>query len=351
MKILVVGGGVAGISLAFALKKNNCDVKLIDKNINHSSKIAAGIMNPVVFKRLTTSWLVEDIKPFAEKFYQDLENLFGSQILHHKPMRRFFSTEFEGENWKNKELNSEVSLFVKNLDVTDKDYEFGNNTLGTGQVVGTCYVKSKHFMELSHAYLQKEGILKYDDFDFSKFDAIQKCYNKEIFDKVVFAEGYEGANNPFFSYLPFKGTKGEILTIESEEIPTEEILNRRCFVLPISDNTFRLGATFTWDNLEPTTTESAREELLGNLATLTNTTVRVKHQDAGIRPTSADRRPFIGPHPENNDLFIFNGLGTKGYMIAPYFANQLVEHILTNTDIHPEADIQRFYRKHYPKQE
>lgn len=351
MKVLIVGGGVAGISLAFAFKNKNCEVKLIDKNINHSSVIAAGIMNPVVFKRLTSSWLVEDIKPYAENFYKSLETLFGEQILHHKPMRRYFSTEFEEENWLTKQNDSEVSDYIKSLDESDKSFGFGKNTLGTGKVNNTCYVASKQFMENSHQLLLKENILSYAEFDFSLLDETTVTYKGEQFDKIIFAEGYEGANNPFFKYLPFKGTKGEILTIKSSEIPTDEILNRRCFVLPLGNNEYRLGATFAWDDLTPTPTENAKTELLGNLDSLTNAQVEVLHQDAGIRPTGADRRPFIGPHPEKKNLFIFNGLGTKGYMIAPYFANQLAEHILEKSEIHPEADIQRFFKKHYPKKD
>ena len=65
------------------------------------------------------------------------------------------------------------------------------------------------------------------------------------------------------------------------------------------------------------------------------------------RPTVADRRPLIGEHPVFKNLYIFNGLGTKGVMNAPFFANMLTQYIFDHTELHPEVDIKRFYKKHY----
>ena len=66
---------------------------------------------------------------------------------------------------------------------------------------------------------------------------------------------------------------------------------------------------------------------------------------AGVRPTVSDRRPLIGLHPENKQLAVFNGMGTKGVMIAPYFADQLVNLLLNNKSLSEEVDITRFWNK------
>jgi hypothetical protein len=42
-------------------------------------------------------------------------------------------------------------------------------------------------------------------------------------------------------------------------------------------------------------------------------------------------------------MFIFNGLGTKGVSLAPYFVKQLSEFIFLQKDINPEANIERHY--------
>ena len=39
---------------------------------------------------------------------------------------------------------------------------------------------------------------------------------------------------------------------------------------------------------------------------------------------------------------ILNGMGTKGCSLAPYFANQLMQHLINNSSLLPEVDILRF---------
>ena len=67
----------------------------------------------------------------------------------------------------------------------------------------------------------------------------------------------------------------------------------------------------------------------------------IDHQ-AAIRPANIERRPFAGFHPLNNRVGILNGMGTKGCSLAPFFAKQLVDNIIYNNFIDPEADLKRF---------
>lgn len=63
---------------------------------------------------------------------------------------------------------------------------------------------------------------------------------------------------------------------------------------------------------------------------------------AAIRPANIQRRPFVGMHPTYTNMGIFNGMGTKGCSLAPYFAEQMTGHILHKTPIENEATIDRF---------
>ena len=64
---------------------------------------------------------------------------------------------------------------------------------------------------------------------------------------------------------------------------------------------------------------------------------------AALRPAVAvERRPFVGLHPTNDKIGILNGMGTKGCSLAPFFAKQLVDHLLYNEPIMADADLQRF---------
>ena len=73
-----------------------------------------------------------------------------------------------------------------------------------------------------------------------------------------------------------------------------------------------------------------------------NSPYKVIEQKAGIRPTVKDRRPMLGAHPVHQNLFVFNGMGTRGIILAPYFAAQLSDLILKGIPIDTEVDIKRF---------
>jgi uncharacterized protein YqgC (DUF456 family) len=47
-------------------------------------------------------------------------------------------------------------------------------------------------------------------------------------------------------------------------------------------------------------------------------------------------------HPTQSNVGIFNGLGTKGVMLAPFFANQFAEHLVNNQELNEEVDIIRY---------
>ncbi len=63
---------------------------------------------------------------------------------------------------------------------------------------------------------------------------------------------------------------------------------------------------------------------------------------AAIRPATLERRPFIGFHPRHPQIAIFNGMGTKGCSLAPYFAKQLVDHLTNKNELSPEVNVDRF---------
>jgi hypothetical protein len=49
-------------------------------------------------------------------------------------------------------------------------------------------------------------------------------------------------------------------------------------------------------------------------------------------------------HPNHPSIGILNGMGTKGTSLAPFFANQFVQHLVHNLPIADEADVKRFSR-------
>ena len=153
-------------------------------------------------------------------------------------------------------------------------------------------------------------------------------------------------NNPFFNYLPHNFCKGEIIIVESPDFPNK-LINKGCFVYPLGKHRFIVGSSYNHQNLDYKCTVDGKNELLKKVATLGDFEFKIIDQKAGVRPTTKDRRPLIGKHPTFENMYIFNGLGSKGVMLAPFLSAQLIDSILTGSTIDPEADISRYTQKHF----
>ena len=78
------------------------------------------------------------------------------------------------------------------------------------------------------------------------------------------------------------------------------------------------------------------------LKKIINTEYTIIEEKAGIRPTIKDRRPVLGSHKIYKNVYIFNGMGTKGVSVAPYFSNYFSNYLDRNFDIFKEISVKRF---------
>lgn len=339
MAVKIIGQGVAGTLLAFELEKRNIDFAIIDSGVNHSSSVAAGIMNPVVFRRLTKTWMIDSCWDLAISKYREIEHKLGVSFLYEKPMRRLFASDQEYEFWKEKTLLPEFKKYISFYPDTDRTPYYANNTNGNGLVKSVYHVDVKEFLSASKAYFERQKRIILDNVDYFE---LSRELEEETSDFIIFCQGYQNFENPFFKNLPVQTTKGQILTIKNESFSQEELLNRKCFMLPLGNHLFRVGATYEWENISLETTEAAKEQLLEKLSSLVQEAVEVVSQEAGIRPTTPDRRPILGQHPTYSRMYVLNGLGTKGYLLAPWCVNHLAEHIFDGAKLKDEVDLKRF---------
>jgi len=342
MKILVVGCGVAGICLTHEFLQAGCDVQIIDNEKNVSSVVAAGLINPLVFRRMTLSWRGSELIPFAHTKYRELEQLSKHSFFHPLVIRRLFASEQELDFWKKKQVLPEYAPFMETLTEEDLDFPLEQNTFGTARVKQASYIDTHVFMIANREYFQSKGILSNETFDHSELDTERAVYKGVSYDYIVFAEGKDAKYNPLFSYLPLQQTKGEVLTIQSETIHSAESLNRKCFLLPLGNQLFKVGSTYVWNTDDTIPTEEGKQTIAANLKSITSEPYTIVEHRAGVRPTVPDRRPMLGKHPEFPKMVLANGLGTKGYMLAPVLMHELVNHLLKGTEIDQESHIRRF---------
>jgi len=156
--------------------------------------------------------------------------------------------------------------------------------------------------------------------------------------KIIFCDGVEAQNNPYWETLPFLPSKGEILTIKAD-MNLSHILNRKIFILPVGENLFKVGSTYSWKFENASPTEAAKAELITQLKSIIKIPFEVIDHTAAIRPTVKDRRPMIGLHKHYAQVGIFNGLGTKGCLLAPFFADHFAGYLSGKNELMEEVDV------------
>jgi len=285
--------------------------------------------------------LADELFPTLLRFYKELESILSVNFLHPKPIFRPFINDEERALWEAKVSDDGYKVFcLDSREAYKKWHGFDHDGGFFIQQAG--YVDVPLFLAATRTYLQAKGCYIEADFDYSKLDLSRGYVEYQGLQptKIIFCEGAQATQNPFFSYLPFLLVKGELLTIKPAK-PLDIIYNRSVFILPKSKDQALVGATYNWDDLTLTPTKEARHVLEAKMHKLLRIPYQILSQQAGIRPATFDRRPLIGLHPEYPQLGIFNGLGSKGVSLAPYLAAEFVQYLLYSKELPVEVRLDR----------
>ncbi len=340
---IVVGIGLAGIPFCEQLRANNKTFAVFDNKSQQSSTVAGGLYNPVVLKRFTSVWKSKEQLDLALPMYAKLEKNLNVKLDYKIPVYRKFASLEEQNDWFTASDKPMLSDYLS-TDIVKNENDTIHAPFGFGKVLHTGRIDVKALIGAYKESLLNNGLFFEESFN---YDAL--CLQndliicKEVTAKnIVFAEGFGVVQNPYFKDLPLVPTKGELLTIHAPELNINFVLKTGVFLIPLNDDLYIVGATYDWDDVTHSVTEKAQEALLEKLDKVINCTYEVVNQVAGIRPTVKDRRPLVGQHAIYKNMFVLNGLGTRGVMIGPYVAKQLYNFIEKGIPLEKEIDIKRF---------
>ncbi len=341
---IIVGQGIAGTVLAHILIQKGKKIIVFDEDTAQTaSKVAAGLFNPIVFKRLVKSWKADEFIAFNRFFYKELEQILQQKFYQEQPVYKIISSSDELHFWNSKIKNITTKPYLDEIKSNNNPAVKAPYQFGVIQEAGSVDVKL--LLESSKNYLIGKGCYKTHSIDYSKikFDADSVWYHSVQASKIIFCEGYKAVSNPFFKALPFKLTKGEVIRIKAPELKLKEIVSKNIYVLPKGNDEYTIGATYEWNFKDDEPTQTAKSVLIEKLRTILSSKFEVISHQAGIRPTVKDRRPLIGLSPLNNKVSIFNGLGTRGVLLAPWLANNFADFLAGKNELDKEADINRFF--------
>ncbi|WP_339651084.1 FAD-binding oxidoreductase [uncultured Maribacter sp.] len=340
---MVVGLGLAGTAFCETLRRNNKTFVVFNDKSQTSSRVAGGLYNPIILKRFTLSWRADEQLAVAVDFYKQLEKFLNIQFDEKLNVLRKFASIEEQNLWFEATDKKSLKPYLDTRLVSNKNsglkipFEFG-------KVLETGKLDTKVLFDGFTNWLQKEKKIFVDTFDYNELEVLPNSVGyKDVKAKnIVFAEGYGMMQNPYFKYLPMQGSKGEYLVVEAKGLQERNIIKSSIFLIPLGDDLYKVGATYNRDQKDNGITEDAKEELQRKLDGLLGCTYQVIDQEAGVRPTVKDRRPLVGKHPKYNNLWVLNGFGSHGIMIAPWASKALYERIEKEVPLLDEMDIARF---------
>lgn len=345
---LIVGQGLAGTLLSHFLLLENQRIKIIDTPAAaSSSKIAAGIVNPVTGRRIAKSWRYEELFPFAKNTYLALEESLQIKIWQERNILRALHNNFEENEWLRRSAFPDYKPYFEaeaNLDGFEGKI---GEAFAWGELCQCAQVDMPKLIRTFREKLYLDQLLLEEDFDYQKinFKAGRVLYNSLSAKKIIFCEGAQATNNPYFNYLPFVVTKGELLLVEIPGARFEKMLKHHLFVVPLQDDLYWVGSTSRFEFADGFPSVEMRQRLEEDLGKTIKIPFKVVNHLAGIRPTVFDVRPFLGVHPVHAGLAIFNGLGTKGASLGPFFARQMTDFLLEKGTLDKEVNIDRFRNK------
>jgi glycine/D-amino acid oxidase-like deaminating enzyme len=322
---IIVGQGIAGSLVAFMLHRKNIPFLVIDPaNQNTASRIAAGMYTPLSGKRKTILPLVLEQIPFAQKIYREIGDLIGQNILHPAQLYQLCNSSDEQGELLLKSSSPQYAPFIAPVSDTLPGVQQKN---GAFAISHSGWVNCAVWMELFGIWLKKndrllEAIFSYQEVHFGE-DRME--YRGMEFKNIFFCEGYEAINNPFFKekIIP---CKGDVLSISCDYAAVDQITKKNgIYLVPTATNRFKVGATYQWDNDALPPDQASKKWIEDQLADLLiNPFATIDHQSA-IRPTTKNREVIVQQHLEHKGMFMLNGLGTKGVLQGPWWAQRIVD--------------------------
>lgn len=348
-QVVIIGAGLAGSCVAAQLVQAGLQVTLIDGRLpGAASPVAAGLINPVAGQRMALNWRAAEMLAALHAFF-DTPLLAPLRVhLHALPIYRPFASAQQANDWAG---SATALTHVVQLQTTPHQPATLHNPHGGIWVRGGGWLDVPTFLPALHAQLAHTGRCRiiHAMVDTSHISpnkhSIALGHDTLHYDALLWASGHHLPPAPFAQPLhSLRPLTGQLLHLQLRPDPgLTYILAGQGYLLPRGAGHYVLGSTHEKHaSGQPTT--SGQAELLAKLQHWlgAGTTATILAHQAGVRPTSPDRRPILGRHPQHPTVYYLNGLGTRGILQAPLLAQWLAQGLLAGTTPWPaETDLGR----------
>lgn len=340
--LLIVGQGLAGSLLAWGFLDRGLRILVVDRDEETtSSKVAAGLVTPLSGPRFKLADGFADRLVAAKSFYWNVEEATSTRLFHHRKIARIFTSEKERAFWE-KRVADRAEEYQSWHNPLKMDEEIFRMPHGGIEITGGGWLDVPQFLEAT-----RQRLVECASYAIAKVNAddveIQgngiRWKNVEA-RAVVFCEGWRGNQNRFFDWLSMNPAAGEILDLKIPDLESEErIVNRGGWILPVGGKTFRAGSTYRRDISKTSESEPGKAEILEKTAQMIHAEPEVIGIKSAIRPIIRRSQIFMGRHPRYPQIGFFNGMGSKGVLNGPWYAERFIEYLLDDVSLPTESDL------------
>jgi FAD dependent oxidoreductase len=310
-----------------------------------STKVASGVINPVTGRRVVTTWMIETLLPFAWDAYTAIGKDLDAVIIEEKNTISFAPSYQMKETYEKR--MSETDSHINGIADNDSFKAYFNYIFGCYSIEPTYLINLHPLLKGWRKILSDSNSLLEGAFDISMLGVHENhvTYKNITAEKVIFCNGISTFEYKYWENLPYVYNKGQALIADIPGLPANNIYKYGALaIVPWYDGLWWVGSSYEneFDTTEPTS--AFREGMTKELSSVLNVPFTVIDHLASLRPATLERRPFVGLHPHYKSIGIFNGMGTKGCSLTPYFAKQFADHLTNGQPIDALADIKRFNR-------
>lgn len=337
---MVIGAGISGCSLAWELYFRGKTVILANQySENSSSNVAAGLINPLIPRSPRKTWMAETLQKTVLPFYSKIETQIQEQFYFPQEIFQLFHNE-------NQELEYEKATKNDIADIASmQHFHLGNRKIKCARIETGGRLNVQNYISKTIAFFRNQNCFlnrAIDNSDIKKTNSGFVVNNIE-FDALIFCCGIQDKNNRYFPEVQFNPCSGDILTVEIKSLQLQSIVKKKYWIIPTEKtHEYLVGSTFhlSSENLE-LHTKDAEKIIAGIEEFMDGNKLKLIHHKKAVRPTVLDRKPYLGESKIESNVYILNGLGSKGSSLITWLAPLLVDNIIENKPLPFDVDIER----------
>jgi len=352
---IIIGAGICGSSIAYELKKHSNNILILEKEntiASGASGAAGGFLSPLLGKPNKFKDLVNQALKYSTQFYKtNMPNLINQCGTLRIPRDEIDEKKFQE--------------YIKYIDFPYK-IEQGGCFFKDASVVQSSNICKALISNTPIQYNYKvRNINKQDDL----WVLDSNYYTKNL---IIASGASKKLINEF--YINIRAVWGQRIEISTTSCISINY-HKECSVSASSyidndNHQVSIGATHHRFVNDKKIVKSDTEFLLKKASEIIKLdNIKVIKEYAGARASSVDYFPMLGkiidskktleefPYLKKgtnvqekrfhryDNLYIINGVGGRGFVLAPYLAKQLCNLIINNIDINEQINLNRLFKR------